>query len=479
MPQLLALEWNDREVRVALASGRERQAVIEQAFSISLPAGESGEEPSESEIGRRIAEALDARGIGRPETLVAVGRGSIELRQLQLPPAPDEELPDLVQFQAAREFNELNENWLLDFVPIDETADGPRTVLATAIAPAMLKRIEAVCEGAGIQMRRLLLRSCEAASLLAGARFAPPEQLRLLVDLLADEADLTAVAAGKAVFLRTTRFAGAPPPVPALLAEIRLTLAAVQNQLGGRKVESIVLCGRDGVHSELSARIQAELGLKTELFDPFGAVRVGPALSGALPEHAGRYAPLLGMLTAELQQGRHAIDYLHPRRKAEPPSRRRQWILAASILGVLALAWFVWGKIEHAMLAREVNAIAAENRRLDAKLDGKKKVLDNFKPVKDWVDGEVVWLDQLYDLTRLFPPAEEAVLGEWTCVVRPDRKMQLKGTARNDQVVTKMEERIRAAEGKIDTPSGKDNPSARPYPWEFETKLLLKEGAKR
>ena len=100
--------------------------------------------------------------------MVAVGRNSIELRQLQLPPAADEDLPDLVRFQAMREFNELDDGWRLDFVPIEGSANTPRTVLATAIAPAVLAQCEAVCQHAGLKMRRLLLRPCEAALLLKG-----------------------------------------------------------------------------------------------------------------------------------------------------------------------------------------------------------------------------------------------------------------------------------------------------------------------
>ncbi len=132
--------------------------VIEHAFLI--PWNEDGKEADQLEqrVGQRIAEELDARGISRPPALVAVGRGSIELRQLQLPPAPDDELPDMVRFQAAREFNELDEKWLLDFVPIDQATDGPRTVLAMAIAPAVIRQIEGVCEQAGLKMQRLLLR---------------------------------------------------------------------------------------------------------------------------------------------------------------------------------------------------------------------------------------------------------------------------------------------------------------------------------
>ena len=84
----------------------------------------------------------EARGLGRPDAVVAVGRSSIELRQLQLPPAAEDDLPDLVRFQAMREFNEFDERWLLDFLSIDSSGDSPRegnlprTVLATAIGPA-------------------------------------------------------------------------------------------------------------------------------------------------------------------------------------------------------------------------------------------------------------------------------------------------------------------------------------------------------
>src|SRR5271166_19405 len=165
MSQLFALEWDPREIRLMVASGRGRQVVIEQAFSVPCVMDASAGDVAE-QIGRRIAAELDARGLGRAEVVVAVGRNSIELRQLQLPPAPDEDLPDMVRFQATREFNELDDKWLLDFIPIEGTATSPRTVLATAIAPAILAQIEAVCEHAGLKMLRLVLRPCEAALLL-------------------------------------------------------------------------------------------------------------------------------------------------------------------------------------------------------------------------------------------------------------------------------------------------------------------------
>ncbi len=317
MQYLFALEWDPREIRLMVASGRGRQVVIEQAFSIPCEFDPTAADAAEP-MGRRIAAELDARGLGRGEAVVAVGRSSIELRQLQLPPAPDDDLPDMVRFQATREFNELDDKWLLDFVPIDGSAESPRTVLATAIGPAVLRQIESICEHAGLKMRRLLLRPCEAALLLADETSVPRGQAVLLVDPLGAEIDLTAVVDGKAVFLRTTRVGSDPPPVPTLLAEIRLTLAAASNQLGGRRIEAIVLCGQQQADGDLAQAIQKEMGIHVGHFDPLAGLKLGQALAESPPTRPSRFAPLTGMLLAELRPTQHAVDFLHPRR----PRRR-------------------------------------------------------------------------------------------------------------------------------------------------------------
>ncbi len=358
MSQLFALEWDPREIRLMVASGRGRQVVIEQAFSIPCETDPSAAGTAE-QIGQRIAAELDARGLGRAEAVVAVGRNSIELRQLQLPPAPDEDLPEMVRFQATREFNELDDKWLLDFVPIDGSADSPRTVLATAIAPAILAQIETVCEHAGLKMRRLLLRPCEAALLLEGEKSIPRGQAVLLVNPLGVEADLTAVVDGKSVFLRTTRISSDPPPLQALLAEIRLTMAAASNQLGGRKIESIVLCGDQQSDLDLARSIEAELQIHVERFDPFSGVKLGRALVASPPKHPGRFAPLVGMLLAELKPSNHAVDFLHPRRRAAAADPRKKWIIAAACAATLLLGWLIYSRIEHYLLASSVDAVGA------------------------------------------------------------------------------------------------------------------------
>ena len=223
MAQLLALDYGGSEARLVVAAARGGRVVIEQAFCVPLGSGQPGEDGGEVDVGRRIAAALADRGIGRIDVLVAVPRTSVELRQLSLPQAPDEELPELVGFQAMRQFNELDEDWLLDFVPIDLPAEGHRAVLAAAIGPQLVDQIRQTCETANLKLQRLILRPCAAASLLGRSRAAGPSQLELLVDLLSDEVDLTVMLDRKVIYMRTTRLGGDPltqaDQAQALLAE--------------------------------------------------------------------------------------------------------------------------------------------------------------------------------------------------------------------------------------------------------------------
>ena len=462
-----------------VASGRGRQVVIEQAFSIPCETDPSAADTAE-QIGQRIASELDSRGLGRADAVVAVGRNSIELRQLQLPPAPDEDLPELVRFQATREFNELDDKWLLDFVPIDGSAASARTVLATAIAPAVLRQIETVCQHAGLKMLRLLLRPCEAALLLEGEKSLPRGQVVLLVNTLGVEADLTAVVDGKAVFLRTTRIGSDPPPVPALLAEIRLTMAAASNQLGGRKIESIVLCGEQQPDLALARAIEAELAIHVELFDPLGGVKLGPALVESPPKHPGRFAPLVGMLLAELKPSKHAVDFLHPRHRAAVADPRKKWIIAAALAGTLVLAWLIYSRIEHYLLTDSVEILAEKSKALDKEIDRAKKVRTNTAEIAKWADEDVIWLDRLYTLEQSFPAAEDAALGQLTTNSGPHGgQMELKGWVRRQtDDLTRLAEGVRAHGEKLVIKSSREDHSMPPYSCSFEASVLAEKSEK-
>ena len=481
MSQLLALEWNGSEARLAVGASRGGKVVIEQAFSVTLLSRQPRGSREEVDVGQRIAAALAARGISRIDTLVAVGRTNIELRQLTLPPAPEDELPELVRFQAMREFNELDEDWLLDFVPIDDSTEGPRNVLAAAIGPDLVGQIQQTCETANLKPQRLILRPCAAASLYGRAQTGGPARLTLLVDLLSDEVDLTVMVDRKVIFMRTTRLGGDAledaDQSRALIAEIRRTMAAAQNQLGGRRVESIVLCGQGEQHAALAKLIEQDLATPAELFDPFAGLNLGRELRRSLPDHPGRFAPLLGMLLAELERTGHAVDFLHPRRRPEPPGRHRKFVVAGVAAALLVLSYVGYGWMQRKWLNDEIGNLAKQSKSLGKEVERTKKAVKAVEEIEQWAATDVVWLDELHELSEDFSPAKEAVL---TSLVlgRSSRsnmkgEMKLQGLAEDARAIGMLESRLRDESHLADGTGSSEDTSHEFYTWQFFSSVFV------
>jgi Tfp pilus assembly PilM family ATPase/Tfp pilus assembly protein PilN len=479
MPRLLALEWNTTEARMVVAMARGGQFLVEQAFSFAFTPAEGAGAESESAIGRQIATALESRGIRRVETLVAVGRTNIELRQLTLPPAPDEELPDMVRMQALREFNALEEDWPLDFILTERAADQPVKVLAAAIDPDLVKQILETCQTANIKPKRLVLRPCAAASLLHRAQPKRSTQLRLLVDLLDDEADLTVVLDGQVTFLRTVRLPGDPLAEPesaqALLTEIRRTMAAAQNVLGGRAVESIVLCGTGPAQAALASSMCDALPVPTETFDPFAAWQLAPHLRAAFPERPGRFAPLLGMLLDEAQRRPHAIDFLHPRRRPPPPNRRKQYVMVGLAVALLVALVFVLQAWAKSRLEDEIETLAQESKILDEKVAKAEKINQQVAEISKWTSGKIVWLDELRQLCVDFPPAEDAMLTQLGMAVSGGRggELKLEGLAKTAASIDALEQGLRDKAHHVEGKGRSLDNSQKIYSWRFVSSLFV------
>ncbi len=478
MPRLLALEWDGGEARIAVARTRGKEAVIEHAFAVELAPRDAGETFADVNVGERVAAALAARRIGRCDTLVAVGRSSIELRRLSLPPAPPEEVPDLVRFQAMRDFSGVNEEWPLDYVPLDaaaapsasEAPSGSTSVLAAVIAPKLVEQIRQTCEAAGLAPERLVLRPFAAASLLRRAR--PSEECRLLVDLLSDEADLTVLIGGNVVFVRTVRLPALEEEgqMRALLGETRRTIAAAHNQLGGQRVARVVICGEPARLATIQPQLEEQLSIPVEPFDPFSVVALDGALQTELPDHPGRFAPLLGMLLDEAAQDRHDIDFLNPRRRPRAPSRRRQYALVGATLGALLLAgvFFVWQRQNAA--DQEIKMLQKDVQDLTKLVEQSRKIQAKTEEIDNFVRGDVTWLDELKTLSEKLPPSNEILVTRLRAMPMMDGggQLLLDGYANESADIGEMVHRLKDDRREARSKGGYQNKQRTDYPWRFD-----------
>ena len=486
MPRYLALEWDGSEARVVVANARRDAVSIDEAFVVDLAPKDPGQTFADPNVGQAIATALSARGIGRATTLVAVGRASIELKLLAIPEAPEDELPDMVRFQALREFTTIAEDWPLDFVNIPADDEQPGGVLAAAISPEMVEQIGATCEAAGLTPTHLVLRPCAAASLLKRLPASSGGQVRLLVDPLADEADLTVLVDQTVVFMRTARLSASYTPEDrsrSLVTEIRRTLASVHNQLAGRRVGQIYICA-GGDDQEMPAdqfadRIAEQLDVPAVVFNPFEVVADCGRVAIDLPANPGRFAPLLGMLLDEVQQARHAIDFLHPKRKPPPPSRKRMVAIAGAgaLAVVVMLAGMMWMRMSR--LNSQITGLTEDSKTLDRNVAQANSIIGDVTLIDEWVGGDTNWLDELYRTSKEFPPAEKAMLTQMRIATgKKEDAMHISGVSIDSDVIKSIHGKLRDARHRVERHTEQHDEQLPAYPWRFDSSVYVEADQK-
>jgi hypothetical protein len=379
-----------------------------------------------------------------------------------------------------RQFSTLGEDWPLDYVPIVTGDEMPTSVLAATLSPETVKQIRATCEMSGLVPRRMVLRPMAAASLLSRQLPDAQRRCRMMIDLLSDEADLTVLVGERVVFLRTCRLPGYGDPNAtnaALIGEIRRTMVAAQNQLGGRRVEYMIVCGNPTDHANLVERLGRELSLPVESFDPFAALPIADELRRRLPDRHGRFAPLLGMLVDEAAGTPHAIDFLNPRRRPPPPDRRRRNMIALGAAAAVLLAVGVGIYLPFHAIGAEIAAAQKELNQLVKNAPSANKKAQEATEVERFVHGDITWLDELHRLTdeEKFPIANDAIVESVVATARDNAggSLLLEGHVREPNVINRMETSLRDERHNVVGKGGQSDPRGASYGWKFsETEMI-------
>jgi hypothetical protein len=489
MPRILAIDWDRHEVRGVLVSSGPTGTSVSGAWAASLatsdPAGLSGKQ-----IGARLAAAIGGAVSGKVTTLVGVGRDNVQMKLLTLPPAPLEELPDLVRFQAEREFTALGTEASLDFIPLAGDSQTPNQVLALALNPAGMIEAREVCEALGVEPDRIPVRGCAAAALVNRAGLINPDQLALVVNPLTDEADLAAQVGETVVLLRTVRLPDPSQPEArqrALLGEIRRTMAAVRQQTTDRQIDQVIICGTVSATDD-SGSLADELEVPVAMFDPVTQAPAGITAKGVQRDSLGRFAGVLGMALGEADRRPPIVDFANVRRRLESRRFGRVHALTAAVAALVAL-WFVahlWGQISEPK--RELAELQTRTHDVQAQADMYKSVTAQAAAVDRWLATDVVWLDELEQFAHRvrpqplsakdFPVADDAVITELV-LLRPSGsnavggKMIVQAVGKGPTAVAALEQRLRDGQHGVSTGVGNLDKSIPGYDWKFGLEMRV------
>lgn len=478
MPKLVALEWDAREARIAVGSPRGNDVVVEQVLALELTAAEADATPSISEISAQIAGFLSNENLTGNDALIALPRSSIELRTLNLPQAPPEEIPDMVRFQAMQAFTSIGEDWPVDYIELDSHEDSIN-VLAAVVSPQLVKQAREVCAASELKERCLVLRPFAAVSLLHRFESIDVFRTSLVVDLLPDSADLTVISNGSVVFMRSVRLpkrGEARTQATSLVGELRRTIGAAQNQMGGSRIEQIIICGGESEHAVLREAVADALSLDVITFDPFDAVRHTQDVTDNLPAHAGRFAPLLGMLACEVTGSGHTINFLNPRKRPEPPSKaRRNLAVFAAAATVALLGLFIFLSMKKSM-DDQIAQLTKQSAEMDDLVKKSGTLVSKMSAIESFEKGDVTWLDELREVAMRIPDADKVILKEVRCGVDPVQgggRMTLIGNTSSSDVIPDFEEDLWYGNNRVRGIRGTIDHTQKDYPYQMETTVFV------
>lgn len=468
MANRIVLEIDDLHYRLAKVSVEGQRVQVSRAVEFPVVADDDVRAKAV-----KLKEALQSGGLGRGDCDVILSRKAIELREISLPPAPDEELPDMVRFSSRNEFASVNENWSLDFIPLTDAQDQQRVVLAGALPPQIAQDIRQTCELAGLKVQRMLVRPfCTAQALVPGDEAKPV----LLVHDLGNELELTLVHAKKVFMTRTVKLpeGASEQRLAAMVQEIQRSQMLAARSAAGRAIGETLIATAPMNRGGLT-KLMAERELAScELIDVCQRiVEQGGTLDAA---EAEKFVAHYGAGLAQAERAWPTLDFVAPRRRIEKKTDYRRMALIGALAATLlvSVVGFCWYLLSEQ--ASRIARLEKEHRLLKESNDkmGVDQIVGEVQLVDNWQRSNLNWLEELREVSQRLLTADEAMVGYLKAeLARTGPEIILRGRLNERETNTELKSNLAERPYQVEQRKNVMSIDSKEYPFEFEYALLM------
>jgi Tfp pilus assembly PilM family ATPase len=396
MADVLAIDWNAHRICGVQADVAAGSLKIQSSFSFDVPA--TLQDPGE--LGAWLKSQLQQARISAKNVLLTVPRADVVVRHLELPPVGDDELPELVRFQAASRSTIPLDQLALDFLPMSGR-DGfqGREVLVASINRQKIRDTRAAIAAAGLDLSSVGVSSIAATHLVSETseeKAAREGELSLIIARHVDRIELSILGQGNLYFSHSTQVdsVDVAQSQSSILADISRSMIALQKRLPDARIVRAWILGSPGEDSDLAAAIHERFRCTLNRVDPFKAEGVTVSTEPGDESHAA-YAGPIGMLLGRRYESARTLDFLNPRRATVKRDYKQIKRIAAIAAGII----FVVGC--YVVRGMYISGLMADTKEAQNKTASEKQFLEEIRPqvniaasIDGWADQNVDWLDE-------------------------------------------------------------------------------------
>ena len=496
MADFLCLHWGERVVGVE-ASVSDGSIRVRNTLSADRVSGtDESSEDIKSEASSDpawLSSAVSAAGVSARQAFVVLSQQDVVTRWLELPAVPDEELPEVVRWQAGTKSTLPVDQLIVDYLPLPVAEDAEtRSVLLATVARETVDEISRELSVAGLELSGVGVGSLALTDL--GLRVAGGHDTSdgLVIAADGNQLEVTVHQQGLTILTHSASLSNESDPVRTAGQAISRALFAASNSVSDLKLESAVLLGSLGddlaevvrgrlVRGEGEPRVDVVSLTDSPMVNFEKAPEEDLAGSPALAAAVG------GLLMAAGEVAER-VDFLDPHRPPPPPRRVSNQMLVRVAIGVLLLVGLVYAV--RVIGSRE---LVADIAKLEAQIAKEKETffgtrdtasqgkLPSTTAVHRWQAGRVQWLDQLHELSPLIGESDDLILTEVDLsqdVRKGLGRITVTGLTNDPDPVTRVTSRIRDHKNYNVRPSSFDQNKDRQaeYKWRFSKVNILLQG---
>ncbi|MCC7421964.1 MAG: hypothetical protein IT428_16930 [Planctomycetaceae bacterium] len=471
MPEYLAIHWDHH--LAALQGNTARGSVrVTARYAGDWPADITPEQMPHK-AGEWLKAELGKAGADAKQVILVLPRSAVLLKRAELPNAPDDELPDIVRFQAATASSAPLERQLLDFIPFPAIAESPtRSVIMATVFKDRVEAIRAVLAAAGRELTSVVVAPAAVAEWIAHleqARGDDPAGTSLVVLYKDHRLNVGVLRDRRVVLAQSADFPeDDPPPTPQRLwAEVGRMLVPLEAHGGSGRINRAWCVG---VSDEAMAVLSDRLECDVRTADLYAG---GPiSFPAGTTEDPVQFVSAAGALLGASGRTVEGIDFLDPRKPPVKRDLRKQRMAAAAacVAFVLGLGWWMLSA-RQADLDAQIENLRKEDVALTADNKAREPIVISANQLGEWHQRKVDWLEEYRKIQKLLPGTDSLYLTDLRAMPSTGdavARFRATGYAKSRAQVSQFGERLAEAKYRNFPPDFRVSQRDPEYPTWFE-----------